>query len=148
MKRLITLAAVVAFTVVWAMPAASADIGAVKETMYQGESWTCAAGATPSAIAVGSVTLRLTPDGVLEGTLKLKDAVPDATYTVWIAGTNIQGQTCEATPFLGHLSTDDKGKGSFDFSIAGVADQDAVWVIAEDGGPRLQSPAVSLTIPG
>ena len=89
--------------------------------------------------------------------MSLEGAVPDATYSIWIAGTDIPGQgvyydptfdtNCPETPILGFLTTDVDGNGNFKFKIDGVDPQSNAWVTAEGGGPRLQSPAVDLTYP-
>ena len=83
--------------------------------------------------------------------MSLKAASPNAIYTLGIAGTQLPGQsgplTCPQTPILGFLATDADGNGSLHFELDGVVPQHQVWVIADGGGPRLQSPAVDIGNP-
>ncbi len=128
--------------------------------MYQG-GWStdsnCAVGAFTVTETYGFAVMNINAQGTLIGTVSLKGAVPNATYKMWIAGTDIPGQgvhyttdyltNCPQTPTLGFLTTDAYGNGNFKFRIDDVGPQGQVWVIAEGGGPRLQSPAVDLNYP-
>lgn len=156
MRRALVILTTVLMVGLLAVPAGagSGGNGAKKAPLYQGTSWTCGAGASATGATHGFAVMNLNAKGTLIGTVSLKGAAPNATYSIWIAGTKIPGQgtyyppttltNCPQTPLLGYLKTNAAGNGTFHFKIEGVVPQSAAWIIAEGGGPRLQTPAVAL----
>lgn len=160
MKRLVVIAMAVALAMAFVIPAAGAarGNGADKAPLWAGWYTPSQSNCTDGAIAedpnrpgtFGFVVMNINANGTLTGTIQLKGATPNNEYDVWITGED-SPWNCPGTPWLGHLTTDDDGHGTFKLVIDGVDPQGRVWVIVTDysASPkeRFQSPAVDLNYP-
>jgi hypothetical protein len=149
LKRVLTAAIALAmFLSVSTVAMAAApprDIGVHKAPLYMDHGWSCANGGNAIGDTHGFVVLRLDADGTLTGSMNLKGLTPGSEYWLWIAGRDIDGQTCSRTATIAFpVVADARGNLRFKFTFENIGPQESVWVGASGGGIRVQSPAVRL----
>ncbi len=123
--------------------------GARKVAFYSDPAFTCATGAQPTAGAAtfGFAVLRTTGHRMVNVTVALKGALPNATYDLWV------NQDPGACPLgiptkVGAVKTNALGNGNGHVRVALVPGATNFWVSATSGTSVLRTKAALLKIKG
>ncbi len=123
--------------------------GARKVAFYSNPAFTCAAGAQPTAGAptYGFAVLRTTGHKMLNVTVALKGALPNATYDLWV-NQDPGGCPLGSPTKVGAVHTNALGNGNGHVRVALVSGATNFWVSATSGTSVLRTKAALLKIKG